>query len=205
MTDYSKIVLKYDFPKFKRRPQFTQYFVVDVSKEVLVGGMNEKGFNLKFKENNNPSNLVITERELQNLMDGNNIQSSGANVTIYSKFADGGMLNLLADTSGAGLQNVGGTSFSDVDLTSHMDLTNPMFANGGELHRSQEGMYAKGGQTSKYKYKVILVIKNSNSDSYENVLPIDVALFMSKGDALMCVRSLQEKAPSNYQYRLQDN
>lgn len=122
----------------------------------------------------------------------------------YKKFEDGGGIDLLSDTSGAGLQNVGGTSFSDVDLTSHMDLTNPMFANGGELHRSQDGMYAKGGQTSKYKYKVILVIKNSNSDSYEGVLPIDVALFMSKGDALMCVRSLQEKAPSNYQYRLQD-
>jgi hypothetical protein len=63
------------------------------------------------------------------------------------KFADGGMLNLLADTSGAGLQNVGGSSFSNVDLTSHMDLTNPMFANGGELHRSQDSMYAKGGMT----------------------------------------------------------
>jgi hypothetical protein len=121
------------------------------------------------------------------------------------KYEDGGAIDLLSDTSSVGLQNVGGTSFSNVDLTPQMDITNPMFANGGELHRSQDGMYAKGGQTSKYKYKVILVIKNSNSDSYEGVLPIDVALFMSKGDALMCVRSLQEKAPSNYQYRLQDN
>jgi hypothetical protein len=64
-----------------------------------------------------------------------------------SIYADGGALDLLADTSGAGLQNVGGSSFSNVDLTPQMDITNPMFANGGELHRSQDGMYAKGGMT----------------------------------------------------------
>jgi len=62
-----------------------------------------------------------------------------------SIYADGGALNLLADTSGAGLQNVGGSSFSNVDLTPQMDITNPFFANGGELHRSQDGMYAMGG------------------------------------------------------------
>jgi hypothetical protein len=66
-----------------------------------------------------------------------------------NKYADGGGINLLSDTSGVGLQNVGGTSFSNVDLTPQMDLTNPMFANGGELHRSQDGMYAMGGRTSK--------------------------------------------------------
>jgi hypothetical protein len=55
-----------------------------------------------------------------------------------TKFEDGGVLNLLADTSGAGLQNVGGTSFSNVDLTSHMDLTNPMFAKGGGTFNGQE-------------------------------------------------------------------
>jgi len=66
-----------------------------------------------------------------------------------NKYADGGSIDLLADTSGAGLQNVGGTSFSNVDLTPQMDITNPMFAHGGELHRSIDGMYAKGGRTSK--------------------------------------------------------
>ena len=45
-----------------------------------------------------------------------------------TKFEMGGALNLLADTSGAGLQNVGGTSFSNVDLTSHLDMNaNPNF------------------------------------------------------------------------------
>jgi len=63
------------------------------------------------------------------------------------KFADGGAIDLLSDTSGAGLQNVGGTAFSNVDLTPQMDITNPMFANGGETHRSEGGMYAKGGMT----------------------------------------------------------
>ena len=66
------------------------------------------------------------------------------------KFADGGMmadggaLDLLADTSGATSYDIGGTSFSTVDLTSHLDFNaNPMFAHGGELHRGE--MMAKGG------------------------------------------------------------
>jgi hypothetical protein len=56
----------------------------------------------------------------------------------YKKLEDGGGIDLLADTSGAGLQNVGGSSFSNVDLTSHMDLTNPMFAKGGQTQMKKE-------------------------------------------------------------------
>lgn len=57
-----------------------------------------------------------------------------------NKYADGGALNLLADTSGAGLQSVGGTTFSSADLTSHLDMNaNPMFKRGGYM--------AKGGIT----------------------------------------------------------
>ena len=66
---------------------------------------------------------------------------------VYKKFEDGGGLDLLADTDGATLQNVGGTAFSNADLTPLMDITNPMFANGGEIHRGEGGMYAKGGMT----------------------------------------------------------
>jgi hypothetical protein len=51
----------------------------------------------------------------------------------YNKFEDGGGIDLLADTSGETLQNVGGTAFSNVDLTSHLDLTNPMFKKGGVM------------------------------------------------------------------------
>lgn len=67
----------------------------------------------------------------------------------YPRLEDGGAIDLLSDTSGVGLQNVGGTSFSNVDLTPQMDITNPMFAHGGETHRGEGGMYAKGGRTSK--------------------------------------------------------
>jgi hypothetical protein len=72
-------------------------------------------------------------------------------VSNENKYADGGALNLLADTSGAGLQSVGGTTFSSADLTSHLDFNaNPMFKYGG--------MMAKGGLESyfekkKYKYE----------------------------------------------------
>jgi DNA repair protein RadC len=45
--------------------------------------------------------------------------------------------------SGAELHNVGGTSFSNADLTSHMDLTHPMFEDGGYM--ADGGMMAKGG------------------------------------------------------------
>jgi hypothetical protein len=44
------------------------------------------------------------------------------------KYAEGGVLSaIMGDTDGATLQNVGGTTFSNADLTSHMDITNPNF------------------------------------------------------------------------------
>jgi hypothetical protein len=44
------------------------------------------------------------------------------------KYADGGVLSaIMGDTDGATLQNVGGTTFSNANLTSHMDITNPNF------------------------------------------------------------------------------
>ena len=45
-----------------------------------------------------------------------------------AKFESGGALDLLADTSGATLQDVGGTAFSNADLTAHLDMNaNPNF------------------------------------------------------------------------------
>jgi hypothetical protein len=45
-----------------------------------------------------------------------------------TKFEDGGALDLLADTSGATLKDIGGTTFSNADLTSHLDMNaNPNF------------------------------------------------------------------------------
>lgn len=51
------------------------------------------------------------------------------------KYADGGSLDsILLDTSAATTSNVGGTFFSNADLTPQMDITNPMFAKGGKLN-----------------------------------------------------------------------
>lgn len=51
------------------------------------------------------------------------------------KYADGGSLDsILVDTGGASSTDVGGTLFSNADLTPQMDITNPMFAKGGKLN-----------------------------------------------------------------------
>lgn len=57
------------------------------------------------------------------------------NVKRYPKLADGGSLDsILLDTGGASSSDVGGTLFSNADLTPQMDITNPMFAKGGKLN-----------------------------------------------------------------------
>jgi hypothetical protein len=66
------------------------------------------------------------------------------------KYANGGSLDsILLDTGGASSSDVGGTLFSNADLTPQMDITNPMFEHGGEIHRGEGGsMFAKGGMVS---------------------------------------------------------
>jgi hypothetical protein len=60
---------------------------------------------------------MVTKNELTDLM-----------MKHHSRFEDGGMLdNILGDTGGATSNGVGGTSFSSLDLTPQMDLTNPAF------------------------------------------------------------------------------
>jgi len=55
------------------------------------------------------------------------------------KMAEGGVLDAVFESGGGATSSIGGTSFSDADLSA-------MFENGGELHRSEGGnMYAKGG------------------------------------------------------------
>ena len=44
----------------------------------------------------------------------------------HAKFENGGQIDLLADLDVPD-QNVGGTTFSTADLTSHLDLNNPAF------------------------------------------------------------------------------
>jgi hypothetical protein len=46
----------------------------------------------------------------------------------HAKYESGGVLDaIMGDTDGASLQNIGGTTFSNADLTSHMDIHNPSF------------------------------------------------------------------------------
>jgi hypothetical protein len=67
------------------------------------------------------------------------------------------------------------------------------YAHGGETHRLEDSTYAKGGGLSKYKYKVVVETKFEKHD---------VGEFASKGDALICLSALQQKAPSDYKYKL---
>lgn len=115
-------------------------------------------------------------------------------ILVNRKYEDGGALDLLADTSGAGLQNVGGSSFSNVDLTPQMDITHPMFANGGETHRSEGGMYAKGGRTSKDwtgRKKKEQWGKYDLSEMYENNLDLIA-------DVVDYIKDLQKENGSSY-------
>lgn len=66
-----------------------------------------------------------------------------------SKYADGGSLDsILLDTGAATTTNIGGTFYSNANLSSQMDITDPMFEHGGEIHRGEGGsMFAKGGMT----------------------------------------------------------
>ena len=60
---------------------------------------------------------MVTKNELTDLM-----------MKHHARFEDGGMLDgILGDTGAATTNGVGGTSFSSLDLTSNMDLTNPAF------------------------------------------------------------------------------
>lgn len=60
---------------------------------------------------------MVTKNELTDLM-----------MKHHARFEDGGMLDgILGDTGAATTNGVGGTSFSSLDLTSQMDLTNPAF------------------------------------------------------------------------------
>jgi hypothetical protein len=60
---------------------------------------------------------MVTKNELTDLM-----------MKHHSRFEHGGMLdNILGDTGAAISNGVGGTSFSSLDLTPQMDLTNPAF------------------------------------------------------------------------------
>lgn len=88
-SDYSSLTLKYDYPKFKRQPAHTTYYKVDTSKEIKVGGMGEKGYKLVFKDGNK-SGIVITEKNLNDLMGGKQVTNQSAKISISDKYKTGG-------------------------------------------------------------------------------------------------------------------
>lgn len=88
-SDYSSLTLKYDYPKYNRKPAHTTYYKVDTSKEIKVGGMGEKGYNLVFKDGSK-SNIVITEKNLNDLMSGKQVTNQSAKVSISDKYKKGG-------------------------------------------------------------------------------------------------------------------
>jgi hypothetical protein len=107
------------------------------------------------------------------------------------KYEGGGGIDLLADMSGAELHNVGGTSFSNADLTPHMDIANPMFEDGGYM---ADGMFGKGGGISSVKMSKFytnimgtlsfdMKLENMRKEQDFSVYPI------SKGDTQIMIQS----------------
>ena len=95
--DYGSLVLKFMYPKHKRKPAVTVYHKVDTSKEVKVGGSGEKGYKLIFKDGSK-SDIVITERQLRELIAGEQIESSGASVSISGNYGAQGKEVALGST-----------------------------------------------------------------------------------------------------------
>lgn len=82
---YSSIVLQYVYPKFKRKPQFTQYYKINVEKECLVGGLREKGYELLFAVDGSCSCTVITNRDIEKLLQGDTLEINTAKVRILQE------------------------------------------------------------------------------------------------------------------------
>lgn len=56
ISDY---IFEYQYPKYKKKPSFNQYYSVDINNVIPVGGMGKDGFVLNFL-NGDKSNTVIT-------------------------------------------------------------------------------------------------------------------------------------------------
>jgi hypothetical protein len=85
-------------------------------------------------------------------------------------FEDGGGLDLFADTDGATLQNVGGTAFSNADLTPLMDITNPMFAKGGGVDYLKKWRVVGITYNGQKFEKVITLGRMSDEQDVKNAL-----------------------------------
>ena len=175
----SSLVLEYAYPKYKHHPAVTQYYKVDTSKEIKVGGQNEKGYELTFKDGSK-SNVVITERQLKELVAGKEIESSGAMVKVASQFKKGGhigtpqremdktALSMLVEYSGKLFEDISDKNlpawaaakiskaeFTVAAVKHNLEAKHPdLFAAGGEL---SAGQYAKMQLKHIHKYSKSLL------------------------------------------------
>jgi hypothetical protein len=75
VTDVTKNILKeyvfeYKYPKHKNKPSFNQYYSIDTSKVVPIGGMSEDGFKLKFINGNESGAAITVTKALQAIRNG---------------------------------------------------------------------------------------------------------------------------------------
>jgi len=82
---YSSIVLEYVYPKYKRIPKFTQYHKINLEKKCLVGGLRESGYQLMFAEGGNFSGTVVTNTDIEKLLQGNTLDINTAKVRILQE------------------------------------------------------------------------------------------------------------------------
>jgi hypothetical protein len=101
VTDVTKNILKeyifeYKYPKHKNKPSVNQYYSVDTSKVIPIGGMSEDGFKLKFINGNESGTVITVIKALQAIRNGEIEfeQSEGYFVKIKAikkdSFANGG-------------------------------------------------------------------------------------------------------------------
>lgn len=80
---YSNIVLKYQYPNYKKKLDLIKYYTVDTSKEIKIGGLGESGYELLGESG--ITNLAITKTQLDKILEGKTIELSGALVSLADK------------------------------------------------------------------------------------------------------------------------
>lgn len=75
VTDVTKNILKeyifeYKYPKHKNKASVNQYYSVDTSKVIPIGGMSEDGFKLKFINGNESGTVITVIKALQAIRNG---------------------------------------------------------------------------------------------------------------------------------------
>ena len=113
------------------------------------------------KEGNGDRTFVYDSRDFwSSVKNGDYVKISSSK----NKMADGGALDGLMGDINAPVQNVGGTLFSTADLTSHLDITNPMFKDGGQTNFTKKWKVVGIDLYGKHFEKVITLGRMSNEN-----------------------------------------